>query len=35
MAGFLIIPLQAEDWSAVRPIYLEGITTGNATIGVS
>ena len=26
-----IEPLQAEDWPAVRAIYVEGIATGNAT----
>jgi L-amino acid N-acyltransferase YncA len=26
-----IVPMIADDWSAVRAIYLEGIATGNAT----
>jgi L-amino acid N-acyltransferase YncA len=30
-AGFHIVPMSAEDWNAVRAIYLEGIATGNAT----
>lgn len=31
----LIEPLRAEDWEAVRAIYLEGIATGNATFETS
>lgn len=27
----LLAPMSAEDWPAVRSIYLEGIATGNAT----
>jgi phosphinothricin acetyltransferase len=29
--GLVIEPLTADDWGAVRSIYLEGIATGNAT----
>ncbi|MBZ0279170.1 MAG: GNAT family N-acetyltransferase [Anaerolineae bacterium] len=31
MSAFLIEPMQASDWDAVREIYLAGIATGNAT----
>ena len=31
MTGFEIGPLEPADWEAVRAIYLEGISTGNAT----
>lgn len=34
-AAFSIEPLRAEDWEAVRTIYLEGIATGNATFAQS
>ena len=29
--GFAVGPMRATDWNDVRAIYLEGITTGNAT----
>ena len=31
MSGFVIGPMAADDWTAVRGIYLEGILTGQAT----
>jgi phosphinothricin acetyltransferase len=31
MNAFEIGPLEPADWDAVRAIYLEGISTGNAT----
>lgn len=31
MADFVVEPMLASDWDAVRAIYLEGIATGNAT----
>jgi L-amino acid N-acyltransferase YncA len=32
---FVIEPMRADDWEAVRAIYLEGIATGNATFETS
>lgn len=29
--GLTIVPLEPNDWSAVRAIYLEGIATGDST----
>lgn len=31
MSGLAIEPMSTEDWAAVKAIYLEGITTGEAT----
>ena len=31
MSEITIIPMVAEDWPTVREIYLQGISTGNAT----
>src|SRR5688572_27185573 len=31
MSSFTIEPMTADDWGAVRSIYLEGIETGEAT----